>query len=465
VASVVTQDLRSLSLWWDTLPPDLAAPLGSPLPGDTTADVAIVGAGYTGLWTAYYLLEADPHLRIVILDAEQAGFGASGRNGGWASALFPASLAALARASSRDAAIRMKQTMNATVDEIGRVAAREGWSIDWQKGGTVVAARTPLQWQSAQDDVRANRSWGFGDDDLQLLDRDQTVARMGATDVLGGTFNPNCAAMHPARLVRSLAQTVVRRGALLHEGTRVSAVEPGVVRTEHGSVRAEVVVRATEGYTRTLHGHPRTLAPVYSLMLATEPLPDELWRTIGLAARETFADGRHLIIYGQRTADGRLAFGGRGAPYHFRSRITPEQDRNADVHRALWQVLVDLFPAVSDARVTHTWGGPLGIARDWWASCGLDRSTGMAWSGGYVGDGVGTSNLGGRTLADLITGRGSDLVDLPWVNHRSRLWEPEPFRWLGANLGLRVMTSADAVEARTGRPTRRAALFARKIGH
>ena len=168
---------------------------------------------------------------------------------------------------------------------------------------------------------------------------------------------------------------------------------------------------------------------------------------------------------GQRTADDRLAFGGRGAPYFFGSRISPDQDRNPQVHQALWRVLTDLFPAVSDARVTHTWGGPLGVPRDWWASCGLDAQTGLAWSGGYVGDGVGTSNLGGRTLAHLITGQDSDLIDLPWVNHRSRKWEPEPFRWLGANAGLRVMTSADAAEARTGRPTRRAALFARKIGH
>ena len=196
----------------------------------------------------------------------------------------------------------------------------------------------------------------------------------------------------------------MRAGAVLHEGTRVDAIEPGIVRTANGDVRAEFVVRATEGYTRTLKGQTRALAPVYSLMLATEPLPAEAWDSIGLAERETFADGRHLIIYGQRTADGRLAFGGRGAPYHFGSRISPEQDRNAEVHAALWEVLTDLFPVVSRSAVTHTWGGPLGVPRDWWASCGLDRQTGLAWSGGYVGDGVGTSNLGGRTLADLITG-------------------------------------------------------------
>lgn len=453
------------SLWWDTLPAELRSPLGGPLEGDRTADVAIVGAGYTGLWSAYYLRRLDPTLRIVVVDANEAGYGASGRNGGWASALFPASLETLARTSSRSEAVRMKRAMHATVDEIGAVARDEGWDIDWAKSGTVVMARTPLQLASARAEIEGLRAWGFGAEDARLLDRDETLAMALGTDVLGGTFTPHCAAIHPARLVRSLAQAVAASGTVIHEHTPVTGIEPGVVRTTHGDVHAEVIVRATEGYTRSLQGQVRTLAPVYSLMLATEPLSTQTWAAIGLADRPTFSDGRHLIIYGQRTADGRLAFGGRGAPYYFGSRISPEQDRNPAVHAALWEVLVDLFPAVHEAAVTHTWGGPLGVPRDWWASCGFDRATGLAWSGGYVGDGVGTSNLGGRTLADLIMGRDTDLVTLPWVNHRSKAWEPEPFRWLGTNLGLRVMTSADEIEARTGRPSRRAALFARKIGH
>lgn len=461
----MTNDLRGISLWWDTLPDDLRTPLGSPLPGAADADVAIVGAGYTGLWTAYYLIRADPSLRIAIVEAEQAGFGASGRNGGWASALFPASIAALAKRSSRDAAIRMTRAMQATVDEIGAVAAAEGWDIGWAKGGTVVAARSPLQRDRARAEIDEWRSWGFGEDDYAYLDADDAARRIGATDVLAATYTPHCAAIHPARLARSLAREVVAAGVRLYEQAPAIAIEPGVVRTAHGDVRAPIVVRATEGYTRTLAGEVRTLAPVYSLMLATEPLPDAVWQDIGLGQRETFSDGRRLIIYGQRTADGRLAFGGRGAPYHFGSRISPEQDRDPAVHAALWRVLTDLFPAVAGASVTHTWGGPLGIARDWWASCGLDRATGLAWSGGYVGDGVGTANLGGRTLADLILDRRTDLIDLPWVGHSSPRWEPEPLRWAATNLGLRVMTRADTVEERTGRPSRAAEVFARQLGH
>jgi glycine/D-amino acid oxidase-like deaminating enzyme len=355
--------------------------------------------------------------------------------------------------------------MHETVDEVGRVATAEGLDIDWAKGGTVGLARTPVQLDRAREDVAHWRAWGFAASEYRMLDAGEALERVGATSVLGATYTPHCAAIHPAKLVRGLAGAVEAAGVRIHEGTPATSIEPGVVRTPFGDVRAPHVVRATEAFTATLPGHRRDVLPVYSLMLATEPLPAEVWERIGLEARETFNDGRHLIIYGQRTADGRLAFGGRGAPYRFASRIDPTTERDGRFHDGLWQTLTEMFPAVAPFRVTHRWGGPLGIPRDWYASCGLDRRTGMAWAGGYVGDGVGTANLAGRTLADLITGRDTELTALPWVNHRSRRWEPEPLRWLGANGGLAVMASADTVESRTGRPARRAEVFGRLLGH
>jgi glycine/D-amino acid oxidase-like deaminating enzyme len=206
------------------------------------------------------------------------------------------------------------------------------------------------------------------------------------------------------------------------------------------------------------------VAPVYSLIIATEPLPAETWERIGLRRRETFSDHRHVIIYGQRTADDRLVFGGRGAPYHFASRIRPEFDRDERVFAMLRQTLVELFPVLETARFTHAWGGALGVPRDWCASVGLDRESGTAWAGGYVGDGVGTTNLAGRTLRDLILGRDTDLTHLPWVGHRSPRWEPEPLRFLGANLGLRAMRLADAEELVTGRPSAIARAMAPLLG-
>lgn len=446
-----------LSFWHETADTDWAP--RTPLPGDLDVDVAVVGAGFTGLWTAYYLAEAQPDLRIAVLEAEVAGYGASGRNGGWCSALFPASLPTLAALADRPAALAQHAAMRATVDEVARVCAAEGIDAHLAKGGTIALARGRAQWRRAQAEVAEARTWGRGEDDLQLLGAGEAAAILRGTRTVGATYTPDCAALHPARLVRGLAEAVERRGVSVHERTRVTAIEPGRAVTEHGVVRAETVVRATEGYTARLPGQSRTLIPVYSLVIATAPLPAAVWDEIGLARRETFTDHRHLIVYGQRTADDRLVFGGRGAPYHAGSRIRPEFDRDERVFARLHATLIDLFPVLAGTRVTHAWGGALGIPRDWCASVGLDRSTGLAWAGGYVGDGVSTTNLAGRTLRDLVLGHDTDLTHLPWVGHRSPVWEPEPLRWLEINAGLRAMTLADAEESLT----RRLSLIARAV--
>ena len=366
---------EALSLWHDALPGVTAA---DPLPGPTSVDVAIVGAGFTGLWTAYYLAEADPSLRIVVLEREFAGFGASGRNGGWCSAIFPATLRKVAAAGGRDGAVRMQRAMNDTVEEVGRVTAAEGIDCDFAHGGYVSAARNEAQLARARGEVSGWRDWGFGDDQLQFLAADELRARVGMTRVLGGTYTPHCAALHPYKLVRGLTDAVRRRGVTVHENTAVTAIEPGVVRTDRGTVRADVVVRATEGYTAQLPGARRDIVPMYSLMVATEPLPEPVWDRIGLRSRETFSDKRHLRIYGQRTADGRLAFGGRGAPYHFGSTVRPEYDRDARVHAMLRRILAELFPDLAGARFTHAWGGNLGIPRDWYPAVSFDRDRGIA---------------------------------------------------------------------------------------
>ncbi len=460
---------RGLSLWLDGLEEPLSP--RQPLPGDTDADIAVVGAGYTGLWTAYYLLRADPHLRVVLLEREIAGYGASGRNGGWCSALFAAPLGRLARGFGLEAATALRKAMEQTVDEVGGAAAKEGIDCRYAKGGTVVLARNAAQLRRAIEEVAEARRLGVGEDDLALLGADEARRRCAASDVLGGTFTPHCAAIDPARLVRGLATAVEARGAVVHELTEVIGVEPGVVRTDRGRVRAEVVVVATEGYSAGLPGLHRSIVPIYSLMVATEPLGPERWEAIGLAGRETFSDGRHLLVYGQRTADGRLAFGGRGAPYHFASAVRPELDSDEKVHARIVAALGELFGrelfggGPGSVAVTHRWGGPIGIHRDWFPSVTLDRRSGLARAGGYVGDGVGTSNLAGRTLAELVLDRDSELSRLCWVGHRSRRFEPEPLRWVGANALLALTASADRAEARSGRPARRAALVGAVTGH
>lgn len=455
------RDYRHLSFWHETVPDDWT-PRPS-LPGDRDADVAIVGAGFTGLWTALYLARAEPSLRIAMVEAETAGFGASGRNGGWSSALFPSSLASIAKRSSREGALALHQAMRRSVDEVISTGRDEGIDFHAAKGGTITLARSAAQWTRAKEDVQDARGWGLGEDDLRLLDAGEAAEVLAATRVRGATYTPDCSAIHPGRLVRGLADAVVRRGVDLYERTPATAIAPGRVVTGNGILRARHVIRATEGYTPTLEGQRRQMVPVYSLIIATAPLPAETWEQIGLRRRETFSDHRHLIIYGQRTADDRFVFGGRGAPYHYGSRIRASFDRVPRVFDDLHESLLDLFPVVRGVEITHRWGGAIGIARDWTASVGVDRDTGIGWAGGYVGDGVTTTNLAGRTLAELVLGRDTELTRLPWVGHRSRAWEPEPLRWLGINAGLHGMTWADREEGRTGRPSRIAPLIYRFI--
>ena len=422
------------------------------LTGDTQVDIAIVGGGYTGLWTAYYLLRLDPALRVLVIEKEIVGFGASGRNGGWCVGELAAGPGRHERIAGNDAARRLLRQVLDSVDEVGRIAEREGIDCHFAKGGTIRLARNTAHLTRQRRKVEhLCRRFGLTENDLHMLGPDEARTHLNATGVVGGMFYAHSAALDPARLVRGLGEAVERLGGTIVEQTAATAIEPGRVVTDRGTVRAEVVVRALEGYTSSLDGHQRTLAPLYSLMVATEPLGDDLWAEIGLAQRQTFADDRHLVVYGQRTADGRIAFGGRGAPYGFGSRIDPAIEQRSRVHDRIVDTLIELLPMLSNVAITHRWGGVLGVPRDWFPSVGFDRQSGIGWAGGYVGEGVAASNLAGRTLAELITDTDSPRVDLPWVGHRSRNWEPEPLRWLAINGALRVMGMADRTEARWGR--------------
>ncbi|HEX2295908.1 MAG TPA: FAD-dependent oxidoreductase [Actinomycetota bacterium] len=438
------KDYRSYSFWLDTCGDDLTP--RAPLRGHEVADVTVIGAGYTGLWTAYYLKQADPSLRVVVVEKEIAGFGASGRNGGWCSALF---------AGPRSAR-EMHGPLCATIDEIGRVLDAEGIDAHWHKGGSLTLATSPAHLPRVRAEASApGATW---------LDADAVAERLRVARCEGAAFTPHCARVHPGRLVRGLARVVEAMDVPIYEQTPVRVFDPGQVEVPGATFTTGIVICATEGYTVTLPRYERRVVPLYSLMIVTEPLPASFWDRVGWAGAETVTDGRHLLIYAQRTADDRIAFGGRGAPYHFGSRISDRFDREPKVFAELEKVLVSLWPDASDARITHRWGGVLGVPRDWHSSVGLDPATGVGWAGGYVGDGVSTSNLAGRTLRDLILGRDTSLTQLPWVGHRSRSWEPEPLRWLGANAALWTMASGDRAEARTGRPSRRAAVVGKLIG-
>lgn len=434
---------RSLSFWHDSLAESLEP---RPTSEQRDFDVAIMGAGFTGLWTGIYLLRNQPSLRVAILEKEIAGFGASGRNGGWCSALFPWSSEKLAKEFGIEASQAMRRAMISTVDEIGQITKELGIECDYQKSGTFNLIRSAAQKQRALAELEQSEK--FQVDNLQLKNSSDSPR---AAESQGAVFDPACASIHPAKLVRGLAMAFIELGGSLFEATEVTNFSAGNVESSRGNFTAEYVVDALEGYRPTISGQKRRSLPLYSLMIVTEPIPGSVLDDLGLPPGVTFADFRNLIIYGQRTKDNRIAFGGRGAPYHFGSRIKAKYDNVENIHTHLERELKTMFPTLGGYRITHRWGGALGVTRDWMASVTLDPVTKIAQAGGYVGDGVGTSHLAGKTLADLILGRQSPESNLCFVNHRSPSWEVEPLRFIAARGAMFAAGLADQLEGTTGR--------------
>jgi glycine/D-amino acid oxidase-like deaminating enzyme len=446
----VTTPVRAPSFWLETCDDDLTP--RAALTGSISVDVAIVGAGYTGLWTAHHLLRHDPALRVAVIEREIAGWGASGRNGGWCSALFPVPWSRVAREHGADAARRMAVALQGAVDDVGEWCEKNDVDAHFVKGGSLSLARGPAQLTRLK-----------AEDGGQWLSAAQARDRIAATDIDGARYTRHCAAIQPARLARGLARVVEAQGATVYERTAATAIHPGRVVTSVGTVRADHIIRATEGYTADIPSSHRLLAPVWSLIIATEPLPTSVWDQIGWRDRETLTDERHLIVYAQRTADDRIVFGGRGAPYRFGSQTTGAAG-HPETYLGLERALHELLPQTVGFRITHRWGGVIGIPRDFMPSVTLDRATGIGWAGGYVGDGVACTSLAGRTLADLVLGRDTERTQLPWVGHKWRRWEPEPFRWLGVRGMTALMAAADRSETRNGRPSRRATLLEKLTG-
>lgn len=443
------------SLWWSSLDqPVVARPaLGRHL----DVDVAIVGGGFTGLWTARELKRRDPQLRVCVLEKSVCGFGASGRNGGWASALFPLGDQAVVRRYGIDAFTHQRELLRRSVRELGVAARADGVDAHFLQGGTLTFARSEIQADRLRERVTSAEEFGSKQSDIVWLDEPEARARGSVSAMLGAMYTPHCARVHPARLVRGLSDVDEALGVEIFENTAVTRIVPrrqrrqAEVVTIGGSVHAEYVVRATEGFTPTLPGQRRAVAPLYSLMIATEPLPEHFWSEVGFAHGETFADDRHLIIYGQRTKDNRVAFGGRGAPYHFGSTVEERFDRDSNVFELLETTLRELFPSLH-VDITHRWGGPLAMPRDLTPSVVVDYDTGLASAGGYTGDGVVLSRVAGIALADLITRPDveTDYTRLPFIQRQSRRWEIEPLRWLGISSALALAARADSTESRRG---------------
>jgi glycine/D-amino acid oxidase-like deaminating enzyme len=437
---------RERSLWLG----GIAEPL-TPRPslgGDVDCDIAIVGAGFTGLWTAYYLKQHEPGLNVALVEREVAGFGPSGRNGGWVMSGISGTAAAYGERSGSDAMVRAARETQTAVDEVGRVTDAEGIACGYRKAGAVTVAMTEpqrsrlLAYASEHNDPDAS--------DL-VLGPGELEQHVRIPGVLASTYNPHAARVNPAQLARGLAGVCERLGVTIYERTAAQEIVPGRIRCEGGTVRADTVLRATESYTTQLPGEHLRYLPLYSLMIATEPLEESVWEQLGWRDGLLVGDLHHLFFYAQRTPDGRIAIGGRGAPYRLREPISERNERSAEVAQRLVRTVRHHFPAAADAAITHHWGGPLAVPRDWSMSVTFDARSRVGWAGGYSGHGVGASNTAGRTLADLALGCDTDLVTLPWVQHRSRRWEPEPLRFMASRAIVRILGRADEREDVTGR--------------
>jgi glycine/D-amino acid oxidase-like deaminating enzyme len=438
------------SYWLESCGDDLTP--RAPLDGSIDVDVAILGAGYSGLWTAYYLQALEPSLRIAIVEKEIAGFGASGRNGSWCTCHFPVSYGAIAERHGREAALALYRAMAGAVDEVGRAAAAECIDIHFARGGSMTIARGPQQLPAVRDAHAELVDLGIGDR-IDLLDAAQTRERVNIAGVLGAVFYRDAANIHPGRLVRGLARAVERRGATIYEQTEVTNFTAGphrILHTARGDVRAQTIVLCGEAYLTRLRKLHRKLIPIYSLMTLTEPLSASDWEVIGWKNRECIDSARLTIEYIAKTANGRILFGGRGAPYHFASRIEDDFDRHDPTIEMFRQSVRKWFPRLKDVKFSHAWGGPLGVPRDFMPTMMYEPVAGLASARGYVGNGVATSNLAGRVLADLITGRKTELTVLPCVNKRALNWEPEPFRYAAVSYVQRAFWHIDQKAERTG---------------
>jgi glycine/D-amino acid oxidase-like deaminating enzyme len=354
-----------------------------------------------------------------------------------------------------------------TVDEVGRVTAAEGIDAEYEKGGLLLLARGPHQLPGLQAAHREYLESGL-EPHSRWFDPAACAQMVQVAGVQGGIFSPDTATVHPGKLVRGLAQTVERLGAAIHERTAVTGVRTGAhpaLLSDRGEVTARTVVLAGEAYLTELPGWHRRLLPLYSLIVLTEPVPEARLREVGWRSRVCLASMRLTVDYLSRTNDGRILFGGRGAPYNFGSRILAQTEHHAATHGMLRQMFREWFPSLSDVRFEYQWGGVLGMPRDWMPTMSLDRSQGLAFAGGYTGHGVATANLAGRVLADLITERSTPLTGLPLINHRSPDWPPEPLRWLGVRYVQSRLRAIDTQAQRSGRAPGGGSLAERLASH
>lgn len=436
--------------FWLASTPDPRSPRPG-LNGDETCSVAIVGAGYTGLWAAYWIKKQNPGLSVVVIEKNKVGYGASGRNGGWISGKTVGLRKNLSKYGSAEDVLFMERTCHQAVYDIADFVEREEIDPGLRRGGWMQIARTESEMARLVHHAESDYAAGLTRDDVRLLNARETTAKVSAPGLVGSLFSPHSARINPARLAFGLARVCEDMGVKIYEGTAAETVSRHSVVTSSGAITADTVVLATEGFTCRFPERRRDILPMLSSMVVTRPLADGDWDKIGWDDYVCMSGADHVYFYSQRTDDGRIAIGGRGKPYRWGSAIDDDGRLNKGTQEQLMSILGNLFPAAS-FEYEHAWCGVLGVTRDWSPFISTDSSSGVIEVGGYAGQGVTASYVAGKTIADLVAEADTELARSVWVRRRPRKWEPEPLRWIGSHAVQKLYQAADVIEKRRGGP-------------
>lgn len=436
-------------LWWQ----DRRLTPRSRLRGDARVDIAIIGGGFTGLWTALFIKQLAPDCRVAIVEAQHCGFGASGRNGGW----LIGSLEGLSAFADTQGALSQAviECLRTLVPSVTTTLDALGIDCGLAHGGALsIAARFPEQQQRATAYLKSQHELGFSTEDYDWLGADALHSRVRVRQGYGAVYTPHVAVLQPMQLLQALADKVADLGVDIFEASPVHSISAQRINTPHGHIDAEHIVIATEGYSEKALGLRRALLPIHSGMVATEVLSDQQWQALGFFQREAVSDFSRVSTYLQRTADNRLVVGARGSYSLARRRssgLMPSPRDDARRRRLARELVGELGPV----RISHSWGGALAVSRRFTPHVIIDRQRCLATAGGYAGEGVGASFLFGRTLAELLLKRDSPRTQMPWVHEQRldqylRVWEPEPLPWLGFNSAMMLFDLEDRwLSART----------------
>jgi glycine/D-amino acid oxidase-like deaminating enzyme len=404
---------------------------GPPLEGDRRADVAIVGGGYTGLWTAYFLKEADPSLDIHIVEADYAGAGASGHADGFVTPTIGHSLHSVVHRFGAERSKDAYAAVGRSIMDLRRFCRKQGVDAELEPGGFYLVATNDGQRRRLEGDVELAARMGVRYD---VLEGDEAQERIGSSSLTAALKSPG-ALVNPHRLARGLTRVVRGMGVTVHERTRALTVERigdgHVVTTPLGRLRAPRLVLATNAYSAQWRPHRHRFRPVWSYAMVTEPLTDAQLAQVHWPDREGFVEARNFILFARLTAGNRLLIGGGRAHYHYGGDLDESHMRADDVFAELRAALVRYFPAWRDVGVSHAYGGAIAMTRDLVPHVGRGRD-GAFYAYGFCGNGIAMCHTVGRSLRDLVLERDTEYTNLLFVNGSEPAFPPDPFSYLGA---------------------------------